>query len=312
MKSTDATLAQSVEWVKQNADAMEALARQHGAVLFRDFPLLGAEGFDAFVSAFELPNFPYKKSFSNAVRVNRTERVFSANEAPADVQILFHHEMAQTPIYPRILFFFCEVAPERGGATPLCRSDVLLERLEKECPEFVQNCEELGLRYTNVMPLENDPQSGMGRSWKSTLRVETKEEAEERLKEYGYTSEWLPDSCLRATTPVLPCVREVSGGRRSFFNQLIAAFYGWKDSRNDPSDAIRFGDGSRLDREAMMRAVQISEELTFPHNWQVGDVVLIDNTIVMHGRQPFEGTRKVLASLACAEDNAFQPLQHIS
>lgn len=304
--SPDATLEQATEWVSQNSEELQDLASEHGAVLFRDFPMPTAEDFDAFITAFGMPNFPYNKSLSNAVRVNRTERVFSANEAPPEVRILFHHEMAQTPIYPKTIFFFCEIAPDEGGATPLCRSDVLLERLQAECPEFVKNCEELGLKYSNVMPPEDDHDSGMGRSWKSTLRVEDKEGAEARLKELGYSWEWLDDDCLRATTPVLPCVREISGNRKTFFNQLIAAFCGWKDSRNDPSDAIRFGDGSKLDKDAVMRSVEISDEITFNLDWQAGDAVLIDNTVIMHGRQPFKGTRKVLASLACAEDNAFQ------
>jgi hypothetical protein len=52
----------------------------------------------------------------------------AANEAPASVMLCLHHEMAQTPIHPSKLFFFCEQAAESGGATPLCRSDVLWER----------------------------------------------------------------------------------------------------------------------------------------------------------------------------------------
>ena len=35
-----------------------------------------------------------------------------------------HHEMAQTPLYPSRLFFFCEQPAAEGGATPICRSDV--------------------------------------------------------------------------------------------------------------------------------------------------------------------------------------------
>jgi hypothetical protein len=148
------------------------------------------------------------------------------------------------------------------------------------------------------MPAENDPKSGMGRSWQSTLNATTQAEAEARLQSLDYTWEWLPDGCLRATTPVLPAVREVSPGRKAFFNQLIAAFRGWKDTRNDPSKAIRFGDGQPLDRDAVAIASELAEELTFDVPWQKGDVVLVDNFLVMHGRRTFRGTRKVLASLA--------------
>jgi hypothetical protein len=87
----------------------------------------------------------------------------------------------------------------------------------------------------------------------------------------------------------------------SFFNQLIAAFQGWKDSRNDPSKAITFGDGAPLDREAVDVATQIAEDISFDVPWQKGDVALVDNFVTMHGRRTFSGTRKVLASLIACE-----------
>lgn len=295
--NADAGLDAVATWVAERRDELCQQASQHGAVLFRGFPLRTDLDFDRFVAAFGLKNFPYDESLSNAVRINRTPRVFTANEAPASVTIFLHHEMAQTPIYPSKLFFFCERPADEGGATPLCRSDLLWERLAKQCPEFARDCEIKGLRYTNVMPSANDPNSGMGRSWQSTLRTDSPSGAEERLRGLGYSWEWLADGCLRATTPVLPAVREISPGRKSFFNQLIAAYCGWKDSRNDPSKSITFGDGAPLDRQAVDAAIALADEFTFDAAWQQGDVALVDNFVAMHGRRTFAGTRKVLASL---------------
>ncbi|MBX9652351.1 TauD/TfdA family dioxygenase [bacterium] len=285
------------EWIEKNRETLLAEAFQSGAVLFRGCPVRTAEDFDRFIRAFHLENFPYDESLSNAVRINKTPRVFTANEAPPTVPIFLHHEMAQTPVFPSRLFFFCEQAADTGGATALCRSDVLWERIAREFPEFAHDCEEKGLRYSNVMPAVNDLESGMGRSWQSTLRVATKTEAEARLTTLNYDWTWLEDDCLRATTPVLPAVRLLNDGRKSFFNQLIAAFKGWKDKRNDPSKAITFGDGTRLDRETVDQITLWADELSFDLTWQTGDVAIVDNYVTMHGRRPFTGVRKVLASL---------------
>jgi hypothetical protein len=304
----DGTLEQTTDWVRANRDELLSLATQHGAVLMRGFPIENVEAFDAVVQALQLENFPYKKSLSNAVRINRTERVFSANEAPPDVQIFFHHEMAQTPLFPKWIMFSCEIAAAEGGATPLCRSDILYQRLVKECPQFAADCEQKGLMYTNVMPGFDDAASGMGRSWQSTLGVADKAAAEERLRELNYSWQWLEGDCLKATTPPLPAVVEHADGRKVFFNQLIAAFCGWKDSRNDPSAAIRHGDGSLLDADAARRAAEIATELAFDLHWEVGDIAIIDNTITMHARQPFVGSRKVVASLAEMQRQSFQPV----
>ncbi|NNE91077.1 MAG: SyrP protein [Verrucomicrobiales bacterium] len=299
-KNSGVSLDDVREWVAANRDELDRKAAKHGSILFRGFPLETDQDFDAFIAAFDFPNFKYEDSLSNAVRTNRTERVFTANEAPPDVTIFLHHEMAQTPIYPSKLFFFCEHAAEAGGATPLCRSDVLFEKLQEECPDFAKNCEEKGLLYSNVMPDSDDPNSGMGRSWQSTFSVETREGAEAALSKLGYSHEWLEDGCLRATTPVLQAVRDLGGGRKSFFNQLIAAFKGWKDERNDPAKAITFGDGTPLDPADAERAADLAEDITFDVPWQTGDVALVDNYVAMHGRRTFSGTRKVLASLVAA------------
>ena len=301
---------QVVPWVREYRDELLQLSTTHGAVLFRDLPIPSVEAFDAFIEALSVENFPYLESLSNAVRVNRTTRVFSANEAPSRVRIFFHHEMAQTPVFPGRILFYCEVAADEGGATPICRSDVLYERLKGCCPQFIDACEAKGLTYTNVMPGSDDAESGMGRSWQSTLATDSRQKAEARLRQLGYSCQWLDDGCLKATTPPLPAVMQIAPGRRTFFNQLIAAYFGWKDDRNDPSGAIRHADGSVIDCDAARQAIRIAEELEFDVAWQPGDAVLIDNTIVMHGRKPFRGTRKVMASLADRRTQAFSVSRH--
>lgn len=287
----------TIHWLVGQAPILKDQARDHGAILFRGFPLCTDRDFDRFIAAFHFENFPYRKSLSNAVRINRTDRVFTANESPPEVNIYLHHEMAQTPFFPSHLFFFCEWPAEVGGATPVCRSDELWSRLETAEPAFADACRSRGLLYSNIMPADDDPTSGMGRSWQSTFRAASREVAEQRMQSLDYSWQWLEDGSLRATTPVLPAVREIAPGRTSFFNQLIAAYQGWSAEGVSPDESITFGDGSRLDGAAVQTAVEIAESLAFDIPWQKGDVVLVDNYVCMHGRRTFQGKRKILASL---------------
>ena len=212
-RSTSATLEQAVQWVCAEASGLVAEAARHGAVLFRGFPLVSAQDFDAFVTAFELPGFTYEESLSNAVRVNHTPRVFSANEAPPTANINLHHEMAQTPIHPSKLFFFCQTAAPVGGATSICRSDVLWERIVAECPDFAEACRQRGLKYTHTMPARADADSGQGRSWASTFSAQTEAEAEHRMTTLGYTWEWQADGSLRVTSPGSATLSVCASGR---------------------------------------------------------------------------------------------------
>ncbi|MEM6474645.1 MAG: TauD/TfdA family dioxygenase [Pseudomonadota bacterium] len=284
-------------FLSANKAGVDAALDDAGALLFRGFDVPDPRAFDAAIEGYGEPGFTYEDSLSNAVRTNVTPRVFTANEAPPTTEIFLHHEMAQTPLYPSKLFFYCEIAAQIGGATPVCRSDWVLTRLAAEAPEFVARVEAEGVRYTNVMPGSDDAGSGQGRSWRSTLSAKTQADAEARLSQLGYSWEWQDNEALRATTPVLGAVRALEDGRKTFFNQLIAAFRGWADSRNDPNRAITFGDGTPITSQDMDPAIAIADELTADLAWQAGDVALLDNFLVMHGRRPFEGKRRVLASL---------------
>ncbi|MEL6868353.1 MAG: TauD/TfdA family dioxygenase [Pseudomonadota bacterium] len=293
LQGSGASLQDFTHWIREHRDALIESLAKHGAILFRGFPIDGAEDFDAAIRAFGMDSFTYKESLSNAVRVNRTPLVFTANEAPPDVSIYLHHEMAQTPLFPSRLFFCCEKAAEQAGETPLCRSDILLTKLTEAESAFVADCERLGVRYINTMPAEDDPLSGQGRSWRSTLDASSTEEAEALLDKLGYSYSWQADGSLQATTPILPAIRTLTDGRRVFFNQLIAAFRGWSNAEK----SICFGDGSTISASAMRTAIELADALSFDLPWQDGDIALIDNYLVMHGRRPFSGTRRVLASL---------------
>ena len=296
------TVEEAVAFIRANKSELAKKLRSSGAVLFRGFPVNSAETFDTFSAGFDYDNFTYQESLSNAVRINFTERVFTANEAPKDVEIYLHHEMAQTPISPSKLFFFCKSAAEEGGATPLCRSDKLFSAFKQFDSQLADDFEQKGLKYTTYMPAADDATSGQGRSWKSTLSVETKDEAHRKLTELGYEWEWLEDGSLKAITPVLPAVVTLENGVQVFYNQLIAAYMGWKGVRENPSVAITFGDGSAIPKQGLEKIVELSKEFTFDLAWQDGDVALVDNEMAMHGRRPFTGERKrqVLVALTAA------------
>lgn len=299
--SSHASLAHALRHLTVEREAYLEQTRRHGVVLFRNTGGETAEDFDAMVRCFDLPNFPYERSLSNAVRVEKTERVFTANEAPSNARIYLHHEMAQTPVFPSHLFFFCEQPADSGGATPICRSDLLLARLEQELPCFVEACAEKGLCYTHTMPADDDPGSGMGRSWRSTFRAKSRLECEEKVAELGYRAVWNSDDRLTVTTPVLPGVKNLEDGRRVFFNQLIAAYSGFGPDGESPDHSITFGDGEKLPADMVLQACQIAEELTFDIQWQTGQMAIVDNHVAMHGRHSFSGTRKILAALIAQE-----------
>lgn len=286
------TLSQAEQWIANNRDTIKKELSSTGAILFRGFPVSDAQSYDAFFSAFDYANFTYQESLSNAVRINHTERVFTANEAPKDVEIYIHNEMAQTPFYPSVISLFCESAADHGGETVICRSDSIYDQLREEEPELTDKLERVGVKYTTLMPLNDDPETGQGRSWKGTLSVDSVEQAEAKLQSLGYSWVWEEDGSLRAQTAALPAIRTLDGGRKVFFNQIIAAYSGWKGVKENPGSALCFGDDSELSKDFLDKIVAIAKSLSYNLPWQDGDVAVVDNNLAMHGRLPFSGDRK--------------------
>ena len=52
---------------------------------------------------------------------------------------------------------------------------------------------------------------------------------------------------------VLPAVRVSSNGKKSFYNQVIAAYNGWIDKRNEAGKTVVFGDDSLLPKDVLDR-----------------------------------------------------------
>ena len=137
----------------------------------------------------------------------------------------------------------------------------------------------------------------------------------------GSSWEWQADGSLKTVTASVPAIRTDDqptdaqrSGEKTFFNSVVAAYTGWNDSRNDGSKAVQLGperskdffqegdkDGEEivyLDGAAIAAAVRVMDEVCVAFPWRAGDILLLDNRTVMHARRPFEGPRRILASLA--------------
>lgn len=324
-------------FVKENRGRIDDALEDYGAVLFRGFPLETPEDFNTFVQAFDGYNdLSYDKSMSFAVRTRLADRICTTNEGKLGRKLEFHHEQAQTPLWPSHVFFCCllPAQPGDGGATGIVNSELVYEKLLEEHPKLCQKCEKHGVRYTVYAGPEQDTTKGAGRSWKSFFHAETKEEAMLKMKAGGWTWTWgvgargakLDDDYLKCTTPVLEAVKVAPGFKRehkTFFNQLVATtanalefrkvgktadeIDSLKDepTQEDIDECVRFGNGDPIPLDFLLDAKRICEENAVDILWQQGDVALISNYLMMHSRRPWsgpEGTRKLLASLVQEED----------
>jgi alpha-ketoglutarate-dependent taurine dioxygenase len=289
--------ADLARWIGDHGGTVDELARRAGAVLFRGFAVRDDLDFRASLEAMSSRVLDYGERSSPRSEVS--DGVYTSTDYPADQHIVLHNEQSYTENWPSRIVFFCERAASKGGRTPLADSRRVLDRLR---PETVAKFERLGVRYVrNYLP-------GISLTWQEAFQTERREDVEKYCEGAGITVEWVDEEQLR-TSQVRPAVRlHPFTGERTWFNH--AAFFhvtslpeavskgllGVLDEEDLPYNTY-YGDGTPIEQETLdeMRAAQRAETTGF--DWEPGDVLMVENMLVAHAREPFEGPRRILAAM---------------
>jgi len=296
------------EFFMKNHKAILSQASEFGAVMFKNFDIQSPEEFASILYKSGLKEVNYiggaavrKIIVGSESRPLENIQIVTTNESPSSEKIPFHHELAQTPNPPSHIAFYCQLKPASGGATPLIRSDLVFDFVQNSYPELISKFE-LGVRYIRRVPEVDDPSSAIGRSWKSMFKVSSQLEAEEKMNELGFEYQWIQIEdgsydCV-IVSKILPAVRVSTNGRKAFHNQVIAAYTGWTDKRNNAGQTVKFSDNSEIPAEFIKALDKFMNENASIIPWQEGQFVIVDNSVTYHSRQPFTGRRKVLAAIA--------------
>ncbi|OZJ06917.1 hypothetical protein BZG36_00088 [Bifiguratus adelaidae] len=293
-----------VKWVKEHQQEIATLLKDHGAIVLQHFPIHGGEDVSQFVKVLPWSDFKYVNGAASRQQI--AERVATASEMAPQYEIYPHHELAQSTNFPDVLLFYGDVVPQTGGETPLLHSVELYNRVKEACPKFIEALETKGYRTERYYPAEDKPLAVVGRSWKSAFYSDDKAVVEAELKRLNLEWEWTEDGGLK-TNVVVPGIRaHPLTGEKALFTHLLGDFYAFirdvefEGLPRGHSEAKYTIDDFEITREIKQTIVDIAEELlvVFPH--ANGQIILVDNYTAMHGRKPFVGARRTLASLFTA------------
>lgn len=286
------------DWAAGNRELVEEKLLQHGGILFRGFDVREADDLERFIQAVSGEALEYRERSSprHAVAGN----IYTSTDYPPSYPIFLHNENSYQKVWPRKIFFFCHTPAAEGGATPLadCR------RVAKLLPEGLrQRFVEKGWMYVRNFG------DGFGLDWQTVFQTSDRTRVEEHCAASDIAVEWKQGGRLR-TRAVRPAVtRHPKTGEMLWFNHatffhittleptvreaLLAEF-----AEEDLPANTYYGDGTPIEPEVLdeLRSAYHAETVSFP--WQRGDLLMLDNMMVAHGRAPYAGERKVLVGMA--------------
>ncbi len=287
-----------VAWAADQKERIRGWLDAHGGVLCRGFDLPTLARFQAFVAAASADPIRYGERSSPRSVIEG--EVYTSTDHPADQPIVLHNEQSYTLSWPMRIAFFCVEPATTGGRTPIADSRRIHDRL----PAAVRDA----FAHRQVLYVRNYG-DGLGLSWREAFQTSERSEVERYCRSAGIEVEWKGEDRLR-TRQVRPAIRlHPHTGEPVWFNHAL--FFHVSSLPAEARRALEsglapdelpaqtfYGDGGAIEEAtlAAIRAAFAAETVSFP--WLKGDVLLLDNMLVAHGREPFTGPRRIAVAMA--------------
>ncbi|WP_374309411.1 TauD/TfdA family dioxygenase [Methylocella sp.] len=293
-----------IEAFARRPEIDEAL-RSVGGVLLRGYVVEDVGAFRAFAAAFghELLSYEFGSTPRSAVE----GKVYSSTEYPAHREIPLHGEQSYTREWPMLIWFHCVIASPEGGATPLADARAVYRAID---PSLREKFARRGLRYVRNFG------NGLDVPWTQVFNTQDRAQVEAYCRAHAIGFEWKEDGELRTSQLCQAVAVHPKTGEDVWFNQahLFHSSALEPEEREALVDAVgedglprdvTFGDGGVIPDEdlAHVRAALEAEKLVF--SWREGDVLMLDNMLTMHGREPYRGPRKVVVAMAEPHESQF-------
>lgn len=291
------------EWGKINRDAIIEKLESVGAILFRNFKVETVEYFHRFMSNVCGEPLAYLERSSPRSAVG--ENIYTSTEHPPDQSIFLHNEQSYNLVFPLKIAFFCVEPPTAEGATPIADTRRIFARLRTETKQKFAAKNYCYVRHFS-------PHIGL--SWQTAFQTENRFEVEDYCRRNAIEFEWKSENHLRTNQIRQTIFRHPRSQEEVWFNHLTFfhvstlpteignALIENLSEENLPNNTF-YGDGEVIETEVLeeLRTAYEAEKKRF--SWQKDDVLLLDNMLVAHGREPFRGNRKIVVAMAEAFDS---------
>lgn len=281
--------ADLVSLLRHDKKMFEDMLRESPAILFRGF-----KGF-SLVEVCRVFSEPLDYTYRSTPRTQVSKGMYTATEYPSESVIVQHCENAYTNAWPLKIFFHCETAAAFGGETPIGDVRKVTEDIPKEIREIFKSLKVLYVR--NYTP-------GLDISWQNVFQTNDKQELERYCQNNDISFEWRKDGSLKTYQvcqgmAAHPITREelwynqahlfhISNLEPDIRSYLLEEY----TEAHLPRNAY-YGNGDPIEDDVLDLVRNAFSKHQYTFKWKSNDLLLLDNMLCSHGRNPFKGNRKV-------------------
>jgi hypothetical protein len=284
-----------LEWVQSQRERLKALLCRSGALLFRGCGAQTPESFGQLAAALsdtaELMGFVENTSPRRTVLGN----IKTSTDYPEEQTILLHNEHSYSRVYPAKLFFACKLPPMAGGCTLLAHCRAVLGRLH---PAIVKRFQRVGWMYVRNF------RGTFGPTWQDVFQTSSREAVVAHCRTADIACEWGSDGALtirhvRQAVHRHPLTHEfvwfnhIAFWHVSSLAEPIRTLVLSEFSEDNYPHNTYYGDGSNIEPSVLCAIRDAYAAETVGPVWQRDDVMVLDNVLIAHGREPFRSPREI-------------------
>ena len=288
-----------LDWVKDNKEKVKPFIEKNGALLIRGFNNIDENEFGTVLSELfgkELIDY----SFRSTPRTELKNKVYTATEYHHTEWIPQHNEKAYSNVWPSRIGLMCKIKAAKMGNTPISDSRIAYNEIPAEIREEFER--------KNIMYVRNFADIDL--PWEEVFQTKNKADVEAYCKANNIHAEWTPNGLRTKQVNKASLIHPVTK-EKLWFNQahlfhvsnldeeLRESLIEILGEENLPRNTY-FGDGTPIDVEALDIIRNVYEKTKVSFDWIENDLLLLDNMLYTHGREPYEGKRKVLVGMAGA------------
>lgn len=243
---------------------------------------------------------PFKRSM-----IDNQKTLLTATGKTQDFPLPLHGEMYYLGQPPDLIWFYCAKPVEEGGETTVGDGVQIFRELSDSTARMLEN------RHISYRRHLRDS------DWQAAFQTDSKAAVEEFCRAQNLHVIWEPDGSV-VTTMRASALRPDRDGNPAFINSLLilalaeqaivsgqAASYMPEMKNVRPDFVVRWDDGSPIELEVIQELAKISGRNEAAVSWSSGDVMLVDNRSIMHGRRASSGTeRQILVRMGSLNTGA--------